>query len=135
MARVPVDERKVAECRALASEIADDVQKYIDRHTSVGAERTILRAFGVDGVDDQGAPIVNLAVETAVVSGCALVRLGRPSGQGLLAAALAQAHAGGVVLSRGAIREVDRTLAVLPDDLPEPPDWDIPHMIDVATKG
>jgi len=63
MARVPVDERKVAECRALASEIADDVQKYIDRHTSVGAERTILRAFGVDGVDDQGAPIVNLAVE------------------------------------------------------------------------
>ena len=63
MARVPVDERKVAECRALASEVADDVQKYIDRHTSVGAERTILRAFGVDGVDDQGAPIVNLAVD------------------------------------------------------------------------
>ncbi len=83
----------------------------------------------------QARSIVNLAVETAVVSGCALVRLGRPSGQGLLAAALAQAHAGGVVLSRGAIREVDRTLAVLPDDLPEPPDWDIPHMIDVATKG
>jgi beta-lysine 5,6-aminomutase alpha subunit len=63
MARVPVDERKVAECRALASDVADDVQKYIDRHTSVGAERTILRAFGVDGVDDQGAPIVNLAID------------------------------------------------------------------------
>ena len=63
MARVPVDERKVAECRLLASEIGGDVQKYIDRHTSVGVERTILRAFGVDGVDDQGAPIVNLAVE------------------------------------------------------------------------
>jgi beta-lysine 5,6-aminomutase alpha subunit len=63
MARVPVDERKVAECRSLASDVADDVQKYVERHTSVGAERTILRAFGVDGVDDQGAPIVNLAVD------------------------------------------------------------------------
>src|SRR5438045_5439337 len=63
MATVPMDERKVAECRALASDIADDVQRYIDTHTSVGAERTILRAYGVDGADDQGAPLVNVAVE------------------------------------------------------------------------
>jgi beta-lysine 5,6-aminomutase alpha subunit len=63
MATVPVDERKVDACRALAGEIADDVQKYIARHTSVGAERTFLRAFGVDGVDDQGAPLANLAVD------------------------------------------------------------------------
>jgi beta-lysine 5,6-aminomutase alpha subunit len=63
MATVPLDERKVGACRALAGEIADDVQKYIERHTSVGAERTFLRAFGVDGVDDQGAPLANLAVD------------------------------------------------------------------------
>ena len=63
MATVPMDERKVASCRAIASDIADDVQRYIDTHTSVGAERTILRAYGVDGVDDQGAPLVNTAVE------------------------------------------------------------------------
>jgi beta-lysine 5,6-aminomutase alpha subunit len=63
MATVPMDERKVATCRALASEIADDVQRYIDKHTSVGAERTILRSYGVEGVDDQGAPLVNVAVE------------------------------------------------------------------------
>jgi beta-lysine 5,6-aminomutase alpha subunit len=63
MPTVPVDERKVDACRALAAEIADDVQHYIARHTSVGAERTFLRAFGVDGVDDQGAPLANLAVD------------------------------------------------------------------------
>ena len=63
MARVPVDEKKVAECRAIAAEVASDVQSYIDSHTSVGAERTILRAFGAEGVDDQGAPLVNVAVD------------------------------------------------------------------------
>ena len=63
MARVPMDETKVAACRALAARVADDVQCYIDGHTSVGVERTILRAFGVEGLGDEGAPLVNLAVD------------------------------------------------------------------------
>ncbi len=63
MATVPMDKEKVAACRALAARVADDVQKYIDAHTSVGVERTMLRAYGVEGTDDQGAPLVNLAVE------------------------------------------------------------------------
>lgn len=63
MATVPVDAKKVATCREIAGRIADDVQRYIDTHTSVGAERTFLRAFGVEGVDDQGVPLVNTAVD------------------------------------------------------------------------
>lgn len=63
MAKVPMDEAKVARCREIAAGIADDVQSYIDRHTSVGAERTILRSYGVDGLDDRGAPLVNVAVD------------------------------------------------------------------------
>ncbi len=63
MPSVPVDERKVAECRLIAGDIADDVQRYIGRHTSVGVERTVLRAYGVEGVDDQGVPLVNALVE------------------------------------------------------------------------
>ena len=63
MARVPVDGRKVDRCRELAGAVADDVQTYIDTHTSVGVERTILRALGATGVDDQGAPLVNVAVD------------------------------------------------------------------------
>src|SRR5271156_1839310 len=63
MATVPMDERKVAQCRELAAHIAEDVQSYIDRHTTVGVERTIVRAFGVEGADDQGAPLVNVVVD------------------------------------------------------------------------
>ena len=69
MAHVPVDVQKVARCRELASGIADDVQRYIDGHTSVGVERTTLRAYGVEGVDDQGVPLVNTAVERCQKAG------------------------------------------------------------------
>jgi beta-lysine 5,6-aminomutase alpha subunit len=64
-----MDERKVERCRELAAAVADDVQRYIDAHTSVGVERTVLRAFGVEGVDDQGAPLVNLAVDRYAKAG------------------------------------------------------------------
>ncbi len=63
MSHVPMDEEKVARCRELAARVADDVQRYIDSHTSVGVERTILRSYGVDGLDDRGAPLVNVVVE------------------------------------------------------------------------
>ncbi len=63
MATVPMDVRKVARCREIAARIADDVQRYIDVHTTVGVERTILRGYGAEGVDDQGVPLVNTAVE------------------------------------------------------------------------
>lgn len=69
MLNVPMDPQKVARCRELAASVADDVQAYIDAHTSVGVERTILRAYGVTGVDDQGAPLVNLAVERYAKAG------------------------------------------------------------------
>src|SRR5580692_1850225 len=63
MARVPMDESKVAACRSLAARVATDVQAYIDGHTSVGVERTMLRAMGVEGLGAEGAPLVNLAVD------------------------------------------------------------------------
>jgi beta-lysine 5,6-aminomutase alpha subunit len=63
MPTVPMDVRKVARCREVAAEIADDVQRYIDRHTTVGVERTILRAYGADGADDAGVPLVNTAID------------------------------------------------------------------------
>jgi len=69
MARVPMDEAKVARCRALADSIALDVQKFIDGHTTVGVERVTLRALGVEGVDDQGVPLVNRLVDRLHGSG------------------------------------------------------------------
>jgi beta-lysine 5,6-aminomutase alpha subunit len=63
MGTVPMDAGKVARCRSLAGTIAGDVQSYIDAHTSVGVERTVLRAYGAEGVDEQGVPLVNIAVD------------------------------------------------------------------------
>jgi beta-lysine 5,6-aminomutase alpha subunit len=63
MATVPMDVGKVARCRELASAIADDVQRYIDGHTTTGVERTVLRAYGADGVDGEGIPLVNAVVD------------------------------------------------------------------------
>src|SRR4051794_32699743 len=63
MAKVPVDQGVVASCRSLAAKIADEVQGFIDTHTTVGVERTTARAYGVEGVDDQGTPLVNLLVD------------------------------------------------------------------------
>jgi beta-lysine 5,6-aminomutase alpha subunit len=63
MATVPMDVGKVARCRTIAAEIASDVQRYIDAHTTVGVERTVLRAYGAEGVDDHGVPLVNIAVD------------------------------------------------------------------------
>ena len=64
MATVPVDADLVRECCLLhAAEIADDVQRFIDGHTSVGLERTVARAYGIVGADQEGTPLVNVLVD------------------------------------------------------------------------
>jgi beta-lysine 5,6-aminomutase alpha subunit len=87
MATVPIDEGKVARCRALASEVAADVQRYIDGHTTVGVERTILRAYGAEGVDDHGVPLVNTAVDRLHAAGVLGRGVAYFLGQALLAGA------------------------------------------------
>jgi beta-lysine 5,6-aminomutase alpha subunit len=63
MATVPVDPSAVDACRAFAADIADDVQRFIDRHTTVGVERTVARAYGVVGADAEGTPLANKLVD------------------------------------------------------------------------
>lgn len=63
MAKVPVDLKIVEECRQFASDIADNVQAFIDRHTTVGVERTVARALGVVGADEDGTPLSNVLVD------------------------------------------------------------------------
>lgn len=63
MAEVPVDPNKVEQCRYLASEIAGEVQRFIDQHTTVGVERTTARAYGIEGADPEGIPLVNTLVD------------------------------------------------------------------------
>lgn len=63
MATVPMDPSIVAACRAAAIDIATDVQRFIDTHTTVGVERTVARAYGVVGADAEGTPLANKLVD------------------------------------------------------------------------
>jgi beta-lysine 5,6-aminomutase alpha subunit len=60
---LPIDNSVVDECRALADDVAAGVQRFIDAHTTVSIERTVLRAYGVDGADAEGVPLVNTCVD------------------------------------------------------------------------
>jgi beta-lysine 5,6-aminomutase alpha subunit len=59
----------VAECRSLAARVAQGVQEFIDRHTTVSIERTVLRAYGIDGADPDGVPLVNTCVDRYLKAG------------------------------------------------------------------
>ncbi|MBU0991338.1 MAG: lysine 5,6-aminomutase subunit alpha [Proteobacteria bacterium] len=63
MARLRINSRQVSRMKKLATEISSDVQELISRHSSVSIERTILRLYGVDGVDEDGTPIPNLVAD------------------------------------------------------------------------
>jgi beta-lysine 5,6-aminomutase alpha subunit len=63
MGLIALDQALVRQCRSLASDIVGEVHRFIDAHTTSGVERTVLRALGVEGVDGQGAPLVNTLVD------------------------------------------------------------------------
>jgi len=65
MATIPLDPVQVERVKAIAGSIADAVQAFIDLHSTVSVERTVLRLYGVDGVNDDGTPLPNLIVDLA----------------------------------------------------------------------
>src|SRR2546426_10698882 len=63
MAELFVDAEKIARARELAQSAARGVQAFIDRHTTVSIERTVLRLLGISGAGTRGAPLANLMVD------------------------------------------------------------------------
>ncbi len=63
MSQLQLDREKISEARAVAKRIADDVQAYINRHTTVTIERTTLRLLGVRGVNDEMEPLPNVVAD------------------------------------------------------------------------
>ncbi len=61
--KINLDVSLVNQARITAKAIADDVQNYIDRHTTVAVERAVVRLFGVDGVDKSGVPLPNILIQ------------------------------------------------------------------------
>jgi beta-lysine 5,6-aminomutase alpha subunit len=66
MPQLILDQSLVNEARALAQHIVEPVIDYIGAHTTVAIERTTLRLIGVDGVDEEGVPLPNRVVESAL---------------------------------------------------------------------
>ncbi len=66
MPQLKLDQSLVNEARALAQHIVEPVIDYIGKHTTVAIERTTLRLIGVDGVDEEGVPLPNRVVESAL---------------------------------------------------------------------
>ena len=90
--------------RACAAAVVAPIRTFIDRHSTVSVERSVLRLLGVDGVDAEGIPLANRLVEGALPDlnrGIALCMGGAIAETGLAPAAIAEAVAtGGLELGR-----------------------------------
>jgi len=85
MAQIPLHQEQVDRLKALAGDIAQQVQRFIVRHSSTSVERAVLRLFGVDGVDRDGTPLPNRLVEMLREQGGLSGGVSRPFAAALLA--------------------------------------------------
>jgi beta-lysine 5,6-aminomutase alpha subunit len=60
---LPLDRAVVDRCRALADAVTAQVLGFVERHTTVSIERTVLRLFGLHDAGPRGIPLVNVAVD------------------------------------------------------------------------
>ena len=60
--KVGIDFAKVDKARNAAGAIAEEVQSFVDRYTTVTVERTLCRFVGIDGVDEHDVPLPNVVV-------------------------------------------------------------------------
>ncbi|MDR1572937.1 MAG: lysine 5,6-aminomutase subunit alpha, partial [Clostridiales Family XIII bacterium] len=60
MSKLNLDPQVVNGARNRAARIAENVQKFIDKHTTVSTERTVARLLGIDGVDALEWPLPNV---------------------------------------------------------------------------
>ncbi|MBU2510602.1 lysine 5,6-aminomutase subunit alpha [bacterium] len=63
MAHISLNSEQIDRVKATAQVIADEIQTFIDQHSSVSVERAVLRLFGVDGVCEDDTPIPNRVIE------------------------------------------------------------------------
>ena len=61
--KLNLDFSVVEQARNSAKNIAEDIQQFIDKHTTVAVERTVVRLLGIDGIDDIERPLPNVIVD------------------------------------------------------------------------
>ena len=63
MSKIRLDVKKVKEAREYAKRIALNTQRFVEEHSTVAVERTVLRLLGLDGINEEGVPLPNLVVD------------------------------------------------------------------------
>ena len=67
--KLNLDPKKIDLARSSARRIAESMQEFISKHTTVSTERTVLRLLGVDGVDDVETPLPNVVADKLMDAG------------------------------------------------------------------
>ncbi len=68
-AKLNLDQKKVDAARAAARAIAQDIQIFVDQHTTVTVERAVIRLLGVDGINAEQIPLPNIIVDAVATAG------------------------------------------------------------------
>ncbi len=63
MAYISLNQKQLDRVKDLAKGVSGQVQQVIAKYSSVSTERTLLRLYGVDGVDTNGTPLPNRLVD------------------------------------------------------------------------
>lgn len=63
MSKLNLDQSLIERARTSAKQIAEDIQLFIDQHTTITVERAVSRLYGIDGIDDTETPLPNVLVE------------------------------------------------------------------------
>lgn len=61
--KLHLNQELIDKARASAAKAADDVQEFIDVHTTVTVERAVCRLLGIDGINDVEVPLPNVVVD------------------------------------------------------------------------
>lgn len=69
MSRLGLDPQTIERARRAARAVADELDTFIRRRSTVAVERTVLRLFGVDGVADDEVPLPNIVVDALANAG------------------------------------------------------------------
>lgn len=67
--KLNLDPQVIESARSAAGNIADSMQGFIDRHSTVTVERTVARLLEIDGVDEIEKPLPNVVVDNIIEGG------------------------------------------------------------------
>ncbi|BEP27757.1 lysine 5,6-aminomutase subunit alpha [Helicovermis profundi] len=67
--KLNLDFKLVEKAKKSAGNIADDIQEFIDLHTTITVERTVIRLLGIDGVNEFSVPYANVLMNHIVEGG------------------------------------------------------------------